>query len=134
MRYSYFLLTSVLLLIGCQNEEEPGSSREDILENGKWVVESISVPMERIKEGIKFSKDKQVFYIDSQGRVIPTYSEIVYELKEDTLRIVDFKYEPRFRYEKGTLVTIVKEMKENYIELEVIHPEENTIVLKKEKL
>lgn len=134
MRYSYFLLTSVLLLIGCQNEEEHTSSREDILENGKWVVESITVPMERIREGIKFSKDKQVFYIDSQGRVIPTYSEIVYELKEDTLRIVDFKYEPRFRYEKGTLVTIVKEMKENYIELEVIHPEENTIVLKKEKM
>lgn len=134
MRYWSLLVSCLFFLIGCQPEEEQSSTREDILENGKWVVESITVPMERIKEGIKFSKDKQVFYIDSQGRVIPTYNEIVYELKGDTLRIVDFKYEPRFLHEKGTLVTLIKEMKEDYIELEVIHPEKNTIVLKKEKL
>tara|TARA_B100000508_G_scaffold141026_1_gene145327 strand:- start:112671 stop:113081 length:411 start_codon:yes stop_codon:yes gene_type:complete len=136
MKYFTLLTVGILFLASCGETPEISEEdqREDILENGKWVVESIEVPLERINRGIKFSKDKQVFYIDSQGRVIPTYSEIVYEIKGDTLRIVDFKYEQRFIHEKGTLVTLIKEISDDRVELEVIHPEKNKIVLKKQQL
>jgi hypothetical protein len=107
---------------------------EVLLEEGKWVVESIEYPMERIRQGIKFSDDKQVFYIDSQGKVIPTYNEIVYELNDDTLKIVDFKFEPRFLHKKGTLISVIESADKERITLKVIHPKENTIVLKKEKM
>lgn len=133
----YFLVLFVLpLFVSCNNDAELSaeSEMEKLLEEGKWVVETIDFPMDRIRQGIKFSDDKQVFYIDSQGKVIPTYNEIVYELKEDTLRIIDFKYEQRYLYKKGTLVSLIESAEENRLVLKVIHPKENRIVLIKEKM
>ncbi len=135
MRYTFSLIL-MLTLLSCTNESRVSDKdeMEVLLEEDKWVVESIEFPMERIRQGIKFSDDKQVFYIDSQGKVIPTYNEIVYELNEDTLKIVDFKFEPRFLFEKGTLISLIESANTERITLKVIHPKENTIVLKKEKM
>ncbi len=135
MRYTLSLLL-MLTLFNCTNDSTVSEKdeMEVLLEQDKWVIESIEFPMERIRQGIKFSDDKQVFYIDSQGKVIPTYNEIVYELNEDTLKIVDFKFEPRFLFDKGTLISLIESANTERITLKVIHPKENTIVLKKEKM
>jgi hypothetical protein len=101
---------------------------EDLLERGKWVVESIDVPLKTIKNGIVFSKDKQVFYVDSQGKLVPSLREIVYEVKQDTLRIVDFKYSLNKRFEKGTTIGVIRELNEETLTLDLHHPEKNTIV------
>lgn len=135
MRY-FLVLLMFYSFVSCNNDSElsAGGEIEKLLEDGKWVVETIDFPMERIRQGIKFSDDKQVFYIDSQGKVIPTYNEIIYELKGDTLKIVDFKYEQRFLFKKGTLISLIDSIEKDKIVLKVIHPKENTIVLKKEKM
>lgn len=135
MRNSHVLLLLFFSLLSCSDHVQTSNvdKTEDILEKGKWSLESIEDPIERFRYGVKFSRDKQVFYYDSQGKVIPTYNEIVYEIKEDTLRIVDFKYEKRFLHEKGTMISLIKSIDDSQLELKVIHPEENLIVLKKEE-
>lgn len=132
-----YLVVFVILfsIVSCEQSRSSDADKvEDLLENGKWVVESMDVPLKRVKSGIKFSQDKQVFYIDSQGRIIPTHKKSVYEVKGDTLRIVDFKYEPRFLFEKGTLIALIKHLDNESIELDILHPEENKLILKKQKL
>ena len=98
------------------------------------MIQSVETPTERMKKGVIFSKDKQVFYIDSQGKVIPTNQEIVYELKGDSLRIVDFNFESRFIEEKGTMISLINIIDDSKVELEVIFPEKNRIVLINEEL
>lgn len=135
MRNLYILFLLLFPLFSCSDHLQTSNEDqvEDILEEGTWKLESIQTPIERFTHGVKFSRDNQVFYYDSQGKVIPTYNEIVYEIKEDTLRIVDFKYEARFLHEKGTMVSLIESINDSKLELKVIHPEENTIVLKKEE-
>lgn len=135
MRYILMILI-LSALFSCDNNQALTSEEEieKLLEEDKWVVDSIEFPMKRIKQGIKFSEDKQVFNIDSQGKVIPTYNEIVYEINDDTLKIVDFKYEERFLYKRGTLTALIESANDHRVVLKVIHPKENRIVLKKENM
>lgn len=135
MRNFNIIFLLLFTLISCSEDDRNSDENqtEDLLEEGKWVLESIQTPIERLKYGVKFSRDKQIFYYDSQGRVVPTYKEIVYETKQDTLRIVDFKYEKQVIYEKGTMISLIKSIDDSRLELKVIHPEENTIILKREE-
>jgi transcriptional regulator with PAS, ATPase and Fis domain len=134
---SFLIILSIFWLCTSCSEEgstQSKSSTEDLLEEGKWMIQSVETPTERMKKGVIFSKDKQVFYIDSQGKVIPTNQEIVYELKGDSLRIVDFNFESRFIEEKGTMISLINIIDDSKVELEVIFPEKNRIVLINEEL
>lgn len=136
MRSFLIILLTLLISFGCSEivSTESKSSTENLLEEGKWIIESVETPVENMKNGIMFSKDKQVFYIDSQGKVIPTNREIVYELNEDTLRIVDFNFESRFIEEKGTQISLINIIDDSKVELEIIFPEKNRVVLINEEL
>jgi hypothetical protein len=59
---------------------------------------------------------------------VPSPREIVYEVKQDTLRIVDFKYMSKVRFEKGTTIGTIRELDEETLTLDLHHPEKNTIV------
>lgn len=125
------------LLASCSAEET--SSKEetkiDLLVDGKWQVSEFEGEKNRLGIGVVFSSDKQFFNIDSQGRIIPTHHKKIYDLKNDTLQVVDFKYEKKFIEEKGTLVFLVEELNETSLRLNSIHPDTtSTYELKKEDL
>ena len=129
MKRYFSLMLIAFLGFSCSEEtSSQGNETEDLLERGKWVVESIDVPLETIKNGIVFSQDKQVFYVDSQGKLVPSLREIVYEVKQDTLRIVDFKYSTNKRFEKGTMTGTIRDLSEETFTLDLHHPEKNTIL------
>lgn len=125
------------LLLSCSAEETPsnGDKRIDLLYDGKWVVSEFEGEKNRLGIGVVFSPDKQFFNLDSQGRVVPTHHKIIFDLKSDTLQVVDFKYEQKYIKEKGTLVFIVEKLNENSLKLNSIHPDTtSTYELKKEDL
>ncbi|WP_123776113.1 hypothetical protein [Brumimicrobium aurantiacum] len=118
---------SILLFASC--DFEAGGSNEieteEILETGRWkLIESDKV-FKNFQSGLKFSKDNQVFSIDSQGGYVASPHERIYTLSADTLRIIDYRYEPNFLYEKGTNILLIKELTEDKLILESIHPEPN---------
>ncbi|MGM0479794.1 MAG: hypothetical protein ACQERC_11275 [Bacteroidota bacterium] len=122
------LLFILLLLSACGeqiNSEEGDTDRQDILIEDMWMLNATEKSQDLITNGIKFSKNKKIFYFDSQGRVIPTFHDIGYEIEEDTLRIVDFKYEQQFLFEKGTRIFLIESMNDDELILEMVHPEEN---------
>ena len=135
MRIFMFILVSVFI-ISCK--EQVDSSREqgieEILNEGEWRIESTEKPFLRFLEGLKFSEDKQVFNIDSQGRVVSSTHERLYSIIGDTLKIVDFKFEDRFLYARGTDILIIEELTEDKMVLEALHPEgPNKLIFKKLK-
>jgi hypothetical protein len=113
------------MLASCSNNESGAqkNDRVDNLTNGKWMVSEFDGEKNKFSQGIVFSKDKQFFLLDSQGRIVPKNREIIFELKSDTLRVVDYNYEPQFILKKGTKVFIVKELDEKELFLRSVYPD-----------
>lgn len=124
MRFIITILVGVSLL-SCKDEVGSSSEKkaDKILSSGEWRLVDSEHSFYRFQEGIKFSEDRQVFYIDSQGRTVAPLHEIIYSLSGDTLKIVDYKYEQRFLFSKGTDILIIEELTENEMILNAIHPE-----------
>lgn len=124
MRIFMFILGSVLLM-SCK--EQMNSSREqsveDHLTNGEWRLISSDTEFRRFQDGLKFSADKQVFNIDSQGRIVSPSHERIYTISADTLKIVDYKYEEAFLFREGTDILIIEELTDDEMVLQVIHPQ-----------
>lgn len=134
---NYIYLLSIFFFVSCSEAETKSKDDEmvDYLTSGKWSVVEFDGDKNNFKLGIVFSPDKQVFNLDSQGRVILTQHEKVFNLNNDTLQIVDFKYEPRYIEEKGTLVFKVNELDESNMVLKSIYPDStSTYKLKREEL
>lgn len=132
---NYIFLLSIFFFVSCSDEEANTKKDEkiDYLTSGKWRVVEFDGEKNRFKLGVVFSKDKQFFNLDSQGRIVPTQHEQIFDLNIDTLQIVDFKYEPRFIEKKGTLVFKVEELEESNMILKSIYPDStSTYKLKKE--
>jgi hypothetical protein len=130
------LAVSILFgVISCTSETVPTEPQiEDQLLNGEWRVQASEKPFEGFQKGMKFSKDRQVFFLDSQFKTIPTSNKIIYEVDGDTLKIVDYKYDSKFLYQRGTQIFTIKELSDDTLKLEMIHPKpKNIIVLKNVK-
>lgn len=126
------LFCIVLLLGACsegKNTEEK-VSRVDLLVDDMWMLNATENSQDLISYGVKFSKDKKVFYIDSQGRITPTFDDIGFKIEQDTLRIIDFKYEQKYLFEKGTRIFLIKTLDEDELVLKMIHPEVNEYYFK----
>jgi len=134
---NYIFLLSIFFFVSCSETETKSKEGEmvDHLTSGKWTVVDFDGEINNFELGVVFSKDKQFFNMDSQGRIIPTQHEQIFSLNSDTLQIIDFKYEPRFIDKKGTLVFKVKELDESNMTLKSIYPDStSTYKLKNEDL
>lgn len=110
------------------------SDKATIIENltqGEWRIENSEEPFSRFDHGLKFSPDKQVFFLDSQGHVIPPHHEHIFTVSGDTLKIVDYKYEPHMIFQHGTDVLLIRELTKERMVLEALHPKENVVTLNK---
>jgi|SRR5690554_86292 len=124
MRFFIFILVSIFIT-SCK--EEVNSSRDQSVEenlmSGEWRLVSSEEPFERFQKGLKFSPDKQVFSIDSQGRIVSTSHEKLFSVIQDTLKIIDYKFEERFIYDRGTDILLIEELTSDKMVLTAIHPE-----------
>lgn len=114
-----------LFFISCK--EQAGSSVErdveGILNNGDWRLVASDKTFKRFQEGLKFSEDNQVFNIDSQGQVVVPMHERLYSISGDTLKFVDYRYEERFIFSRGTDIFLIEELTNKRMVLNVIHPD-----------
>ena len=124
MKLLFFVFIG-LIAISCQ--EEGGSyvdkDSKDILYEGNWRLVDSEEPFDQFQTGLKFSKDGQVFNIDSQGQVVIPMKERLFSIKEDTLKFVDYRYEERFLQSRGTLVFTIEELTKDRMVLNVVYPE-----------
>ncbi len=134
---NYIFLLGLLFFANCGGGESNSNENKivDYLTSGKWEVVEFDGKEKKFSRGIVFSKDKQFFNLDSQGRIIPTQNKKVFDLSNDTLRIIDYNIEPRFIEQRGTLVFSVKEFDESSMILKSLYPDStSTYKLKNEDL
>src|SRR5690554_2921815 len=128
-----FLMLVLLGLFFVSCTEQVNVSREKevekILNNGNWRLIESDQSFERFQSGLKFSEDYQVFNIDSQGQMLASTHERLYSVIGDTLKLVDYKFEEKFLYPRGTDILIIEELTSDRMVLKAIHPEEpNTLI------
>lgn len=121
----------ILILVGLtfsSCKEQMDSSREkdlaEVLNSGNWKLVSSEQPYKRFQSGLKFSEDNQVFDVDSQGQIVVLMHPRLYNISSDTLTLVDYRYEERFIYSRGTANFLIEELNEERIVLKVLPPEE----------
>lgn len=133
----YIFALFMLTLVSCSNEASTlqDDDRIEDLTSGKWIVSDFDGKENKFSRGIVFSKDRQFFHLDSQGRVVPRHREIIFELSNDTLQIVDFNYEAKYIQQRGTQVFIVKDLEEDELSLKGVFPDSTSLyTFKKEEL
>lgn len=124
MKYFIFLFVFTFLSSCSVNEAElNGNNEVSYLTNGKWIVSEFEGKEDIYSRGIVFSKDNQFFQLDSQGRIIPRNHKVIFELKSDTLKVIDYNYEATHIEEKGMKVFIVEELDEEELVLKCIYPD-----------
>lgn len=130
----FFLFIFIGIVFNSCNEKDVASNEQSVemtLLNGEWRLVSSEKPFNRFQNGLKFSEDGQVFNIDTQGKVVPPHHERIFRIYGDTLSFVDYKYLEKARYVKGTDILIIKQLTEDKMILEVIHPgETNELIFK----
>ena len=123
MRILGFLVVLVLFF-ACEGEQKSQRTKSDLIE-GKWWVTHINEEPIESREGLYFAPNKQYFEIDSQGKSIPRHMEKVWQIKGDTLKMVDFNWEPKFIEKKGTFYYLLEELTSAKMTLILIKNEES---------
>lgn len=126
--FSIFLALCFLLTSCGDNADANKKNTKSLLKKGEWRLTSSEKTFSQFQSGLKFSPDKQVFLLDSQGYVIPPHHKQIYNLSGDTLTIVDYKYEPQFIFERGTFILLIKELTEDEFIAELIHPDKGNVL------
>lgn len=116
------VLIVLVLAIAC--EEQSQTTKSDLIE-GKWKVTHIDGEPIKTHEGLFFAPNKQYFEIDSQGKPVPRLMEKVWKLEEDTLKLVDFNWEPEFIDKKGTFYYLLEELSSDRMTLILIKRKES---------
>lgn len=106
----------MILVLTFACEEQSQTTKSDLLE-GKWKVTHIDDEPIDAHEGLFFAPNKQYFEIDSQGKPIPRLMEKVWQAKGDTLKMIDFNWEPEFIDKKGTSYYLLEELTEDRMTL-----------------
>ena|SRR5690554_887737 len=124
MRTLMLILVGILF-ISCKEDRNAShkKSAEEILNQGTWRLMESEEPFKRFQSGLKFSADQQVFNVDSQGQVVVPSHKRIYSIHDDTLKMVDYRYEERFVYSRGTDILLIKELNEDKMVLNALHPE-----------
>lgn len=110
----FLFMSALFVFCQCENEEE----KVDDLLLGKWMVKSIDKELVERRTGYEFAPNKQYFTIDSQGKPIPKLMERIWSINEDTLKMVDFNWEPEFIDKKGTLHFLILDIDDEKLKLE----------------
>lgn len=129
------LLLFGIVVFGCTEEKQISNvnTMDALLQDGSWELTGTKERSKRYRYGMHFSEDKQLFYLDSQGHIIPPHHEHIYTLSGDTMRVVDYKFEEKLIHDKGTDIFIIKKLNKDHLILEVLFPEANMLELKKIK-
>ncbi|RYM32895.1 hypothetical protein ERX46_12625 [Brumimicrobium glaciale] len=114
-----------LFFVSCKEGTDSSRDKdvEDILNDGNWRLIESEKSFDRFQNGLKFSEDNQVFNIDSQGQVVVPMHERLFSISGDTLTFIDYRYEERFIYSRGTDILLIEEITSDRLVLNVIHPE-----------
>ena len=121
MRHPSFLVLNVLIVLlfissGC----ETAPSKEELL-HGTWQITHLDGKEVETKEGLQFAPNKQYFLVDSQGKSVPRLIEKTWQIKADSLILVDHNWEPDFIEKHGTLVYLIEELKDDYLRLKLVN-------------
>ncbi len=114
-----------LFFVSCKEQMDSNRDRgvEEILNAGDWKLVDSEKEFTRFQNGLKFAEDNQIFNIDSQGQVVVPMQERLYTVSGDTLTFVDYRYEERFIFSRGTDILLIEELTKDRMVLNVIHPE-----------
>lgn len=114
MRIISFII--IAFLISSCNEKK-SSSKEELVE-GQWKIIEIDGEEVNVLEGIHFAPNRQYFKVDSQGKMVPRLIEKIWSVDGDTLKMVDYNWEPEFIEENGTSIFIIQELTNEVMILE----------------
>lgn len=119
-----WIVFSLLLLAACKEDKlvnvHPIGSWKVVEKNGKAVT---------VSDGYQFAEDFQYFALDSQARPIVRFHPKYWELKNDTLILVDMNFEERFRAKKGTTRFYVLRLEADVMELESLDSDKPEVIL-----
>jgi hypothetical protein len=126
MRFTPFfsIIMLIVILISCTDNKTINS--EELL-IGTWTLMEVNGEDHKTKEGLQFSPNKQYFLIDSQGKAVPRFIEKIWSIKNDSLILIDYNWEPEFIEKKGTHIYQITEISENTLELHLLNKEKKTI-------
>lgn len=124
MKFLTFIIIG-LLFVSCKEGTDSSRDKDvfDILNDGSWRLVESEKPFKRFQNGLKFSEDNQVFMIDSQGQIVVPMHERLFTISGDTLKMVDYRYEDRFIFSRGTDILLIEELTSERLVLNAIHPE-----------
>lgn len=118
----------VSLFVSCTHTVDDKDDKLILLQEGTWLLKNAKRPLVEFQKGLKFSPNNKLFYVDSQGYIVPTHNDIYYSLDGDTLRFVDHKYLKEIRFEKGTHVFLIDKLSEDSLVLQLLHPKDNRLI------
>ena len=131
--FSFTLVVAVFIISFSCNEKSSDRSTDEII-IGQWEVIEMNDEKIETKAGLQFAPNKQFFDVDSQGKIIPRLMEKIWTINSDTLKLVDFNWEPDFIEKKGTKVYLIKELNDEILHLELLNKQPlQTIVFKRLK-
>ena len=126
-RIQFVLLSfAVLFLTNCE-ESTKTNDKKSLLE-GKWEITAVDGKKIKTKEGIQFAPNRQYFSIDSQGKSVPRLIEKIWDIKGDTLTMIDYNWEPEFIEKKGTFIYKIDSLSEKTLRLRLINKEEEQTI------
>lgn len=114
-----------LVMVSCGGTDKQANPLNDQLLDGNWRLMVAEEPVRMFQSGLKFAEDGQVFFLDTQGHVVPPHHEQKFKLAGDTLTIIDYKYEEHVIYEKGTSIGLIRTLTDEELVLEMIHPKKD---------
>ena len=121
-----FKLLLIFVLTSC---ETTNTSDSETLLEGRWKIITIDDKGQAGVEGYQFAPNKQYFRIDSQGRIVPKLMERIWEINQDTLKLVDYNYEPDFIEKKGTFIYHIQKLTAEELILKQINTQPNSVVI-----
>ena len=125
-RLVIFKLLLMFLLTACETTNTVDS--ETLLE-GRWKIITIDDKKQQGVEGYQFAPNKQYFRIDSQGRIVPKLLERIWQINQDTLKLVDYNYEPDFIAKKGTFIYHIQKLTAEELILKQVNVEPNSLLV-----
>lgn len=125
-RLVIFKLLFIYVLTACETNKN--ASAAELIE-GRWKISTIDDKQQSGVEGYQFAPNKQYFRIDSQGRIVPKLMERIWEIRQDTLKLVDYNYEPDFIAKKGTFIYHIQKLTAEELILKQVNVEPNSLLV-----
>lgn len=115
-----------LLFLSCSSNQAV-TPEETLI--GTWFLIKENDKKRNQKEGVLFSKTKHFFRVDSQGRTVPRFNDKVWSIKNDSLIVIDYNWEPDFIDKKGTFIYRVDSLTQKTLQLTLLNKKKQTTLL-----